>query len=1351
MALFGGHGVGFTALDSAEFWSPGAAAFSLQSMLYTHDYSAFAQLADGRYLLAGGAADLGVAPGHGNAELFNPATGTFTATGQLNYPRMNASAATLASGRVLVAGGWYSIKNAQFAEVFDPATGAFTVTQPLNTPRAVPVVLPAADGSALVLGGLEPFGSYAIEQVERYDSASNTFSVVRSSLFAGETGWHISASNYTLPQRLPDGRYLLLARRAVGSDTEYTLFTVDPATKAIVRLSSLPPLPDSSWGALYPPVVDAARGVVYLIGTSLVEDGAQTRVSLLVMDPADGTLSWPDTSWRLSAGIYLSGMAASLLPDGRLFLSGGHSETGGQTNFSALAWTLLAEIDAGSGGGTGPEDPPDGECSYTLSALKLSAGSAASNGALTVTASGPDCSWSASSAQSWLQLNGAGGTGSATLGYTVAANTTGQPRMGVLQVAGQSVVVLQAAEQAEARTDGTQGNDVLSLPAALEGDGSAHIDGHGGTDTLLLPAFPNHFTVEQGASGQYTLRFGEATVTLANVEQLRFGASTPTTVALSSLASGAVQQQVALLTDLYLAFFGRAPDVAGLEYWQQQLLQGGRSLTDLARDFAWSAEAQALYPATGSNRDFVRSVYINVFDREPEPGGWDYWTDRLNGLGQTDVSQRGEFVATVVLNARGNDSALLGNRHDVALSYANRLSLQPGKGFDAGINTLLSSVDDSTASVAGAQAVLDYVFDTTRSLSDIINESELLDRLWQPVTPLDWEADARWLNATVTLPDPSPLLMSEVEVSVLFEDYRPNAAGSLQLPVPDAPFASAFVMLLMPGTQDYVVYLLATVLENQTSVEFSPEATAVDIILNHIDPQYLRGGLTPAHMRETIRDHGRAFIDEFVAALRVDPFYLRPDNLSVVYGGAFTAAVQASQDALRRQLDGGSVVFSAADFAGTTRATQSEGLTVLPAAEQSDFKVLPGREGTVFATGVMNGKLLIQSDSMLPARYELRDGMTNRILHAPSLTTWAADNIGPQQGLLYAYNASATEIENTHFMPTRLSIFTPAVDPFFTFDDPEQRSLYRLLQPVLLDRLLTDHLIAVMNSLLPMGDEAFLEAWVRWIIDQGWFRAAADHLSADPPSLRGAINSFVGGMQNVDNIAAMIKFAEHRLGHQLAEQGVYRIAKQKAQWLWASYNWRTKVMIAGTDILRTEADLLSTPPLIEFDSVSFPLHLERFTPAGLSKVARPEDERRVTLYGTGLDGFSAGGGSYHPSVMLQARSAAGGLRTWTIDAADVHSGSGGAIWFDLPFDWMDAGSDVVGPIHFQLVHAFVDPYNGNVVTDVRVPPQIGDDAYRIELGTEVVISGLSADRVTRGQELIVYGSGFAQLRGDNTV
>ncbi|HMJ78712.1 MAG TPA: DUF4214 domain-containing protein, partial [Iamia sp.] len=79
---------------------------------------------------------------------------------------------------------------------------------------------------------------------------------------------------------------------------------------------------------------------------------------------------------------------------------------------------------------------------------------------------------------------------------------------------------------------------------------------------------------------------------------------------------------------LYLAYFGRPPETAGLEYWVAAI-EGGKSVHTASNQFAAMNEFRSLYgPLT--NRAFVELVYENVLGREGEPAGLDYWTGELD-------------------------------------------------------------------------------------------------------------------------------------------------------------------------------------------------------------------------------------------------------------------------------------------------------------------------------------------------------------------------------------------------------------------------------------------------------------------------------------------------------------------------------------------------------------------------------------------------------------------------------------------------------------------------------------------------------------------------------------------------
>jgi hypothetical protein len=89
---------------------------------------------------------------------------------------------------------------------------------------------------------------------------------------------------------------------------------------------------------------------------------------------------------------------------------------------------------------------------------------------------------------------------------------------------------------------------------------------------------------------------------------------------------------------LYDTIFDRKPDAGGLDYWTD-VLQDGASLQAVADGFMEAPEWQARY-GTPSNLGFVDTLYQNVLDRPGEPDGVSFWTGHLDA---GDV-RRGEVV-----------------------------------------------------------------------------------------------------------------------------------------------------------------------------------------------------------------------------------------------------------------------------------------------------------------------------------------------------------------------------------------------------------------------------------------------------------------------------------------------------------------------------------------------------------------------------------------------------------------------------------------------------------------------------------------------------------------------------------
>lgn len=164
--------------NAAELYDPATGAFAATGDLVVGGrWGCTATLLnDGTVLIAGGrdSEDVFDAFPLNDAELFNPTTGTFTATGAMNQFRYNHAAALLNSGKVLLTGGFNGVP-VQDAELFDPTTGFFSPTGNMGTARAHHTAILLSDGTVLVAGGFSytPPGSFSSGEV--FDPTSDQF------------------------------------------------------------------------------------------------------------------------------------------------------------------------------------------------------------------------------------------------------------------------------------------------------------------------------------------------------------------------------------------------------------------------------------------------------------------------------------------------------------------------------------------------------------------------------------------------------------------------------------------------------------------------------------------------------------------------------------------------------------------------------------------------------------------------------------------------------------------------------------------------------------------------------------------------------------------------------------------------------------------------------------------------------------------------------------------------------------------------------------------------------------------------------------------------------------------------
>ena len=104
---------------------------------------------------------------------------------------------------------------------------------------------------------------------------------------------------------------------------------------------------------------------------------------------------------------------------------------------------------------------------------------------------------------------------------------------------------------------------------------------------------------------------------------------------------GVFDQVTGLNTDsgrmfrLYNAAFRRFPDSSGLKYWIDQFSSGANDIRTVSSSFLVSDEFKLRYGENVSDNQYVKTLYINVLNRELDQSGYDYWVGNLsNGIEQ---------------------------------------------------------------------------------------------------------------------------------------------------------------------------------------------------------------------------------------------------------------------------------------------------------------------------------------------------------------------------------------------------------------------------------------------------------------------------------------------------------------------------------------------------------------------------------------------------------------------------------------------------------------------------------------------------------------------------------------------
>jgi N-acetylneuraminic acid mutarotase len=184
----GGAASPSTYRKSAESYDPASGVWAAAADMTTaRAGGAAVVLANGKVLVAGGATSSSFLDNLNTAEVYDPATNAWTPVmGTMSSARGNFPvAALLPGGKVLIAGGVDASNHAVLtADLYDPATNTFTPAASMALKRQQAEFAPLPGGRVLVAGGVDDSGT-PLSSGEVYDAATNSWSPVANSMSNG--------------------------------------------------------------------------------------------------------------------------------------------------------------------------------------------------------------------------------------------------------------------------------------------------------------------------------------------------------------------------------------------------------------------------------------------------------------------------------------------------------------------------------------------------------------------------------------------------------------------------------------------------------------------------------------------------------------------------------------------------------------------------------------------------------------------------------------------------------------------------------------------------------------------------------------------------------------------------------------------------------------------------------------------------------------------------------------------------------------------------------------------------------------------------------------------------------------
>lgn len=176
-----------------------------------------------------------------------------------------------------------------------------------------------------------------------------------------------------------------------------------------------------------------------------------------------------------------------------------------------------------------------------------------------------------------------------------------------------------------------------------------------------------------------------------------------------------------LISQLYVAFFNRAAEGAGLGHWANDLANG-RPIQEIAQNFYISSETGSVYSGALTNSQFIEKFYQTVMNRSADKEGLDYWTAQLNLPGKEQGSVVVDIINALLSDQSQNPVVVASQaafNAKVSVSTAYALANGPLAGAHAVLTGVTDQASADAAIAAIGQGTIGQTFTLTHGIDNL--------------------------------------------------------------------------------------------------------------------------------------------------------------------------------------------------------------------------------------------------------------------------------------------------------------------------------------------------------------------------------------------------------------------------------------------------------------------------------------------------------------------------------------------------------------------------------------------------------------------------------------------------------